>query len=172
MRDPRSLLTDEMEAAVGTAFRFLTSYPVTTCEIRRWAIAVYHPAVPPRRFWDEDHATALGGMLAPEDFNPFAWATADPPVGSGINAVRPWPEPELGLPEPRTRANILSGLDVEHTGVGIRPGDVVRSTTRLESYREQEGRQGLMLFTTLEEEWVNQDDRLVRTSRSTVIRYR
>ena len=43
------------------------------------ALAVYYPDVPPRLFWDEEYArsTRHGGIVAPEDFNPFAWFTAD-----------------------------------------------------------------------------------------------
>ena len=79
---------------------------------------------------------------------------------------------ELGLPEPAARANIISGLEVEYTGIRMRPGDVVRSTTRLAAYAEREGRLGLMLVTTTEDRWVNQHDELLRTSRIILLRYR
>jgi len=42
---------------------------------------------------------------------------------------------------------------------------------RLSEYREREGRLGLMLFTVTEDNWTNEDDELVKTSRSTLIRY-
>lgn len=170
----RSLLTDAMRAAVGRDFRWLTSFPIGANEIRRWAMAVYHPALPPRLFWDDAYAAAtpFGGIVAPEDFNPFAWMTAEPRPDSIVRAGRPWPEPELGLPEPLTRANILSGLGVAYTGVRMRPGDVIRSTTRLAGYTEREGRLGLLLITTTEDRWENQDGALVRTSRLELIRYR
>ena len=42
-----------MRAAVGRDFRWLTSFPIGANEIRRWAIAIYHPALPPRLFWDD-----------------------------------------------------------------------------------------------------------------------
>ena len=94
-RDTRSLLTDAMEACVGQAFRRVVSFPVSASDIRRWAIAVYHPELPPRRYWDEQYCieSAWGGLIAPEDFNPFAWATASPPLDAGVRAERPWPEP-------------------------------------------------------------------------------
>ena len=38
-------------------------------------------------------------------------------------------------------------------------------------YGEREGRLGLMLFTVTEDNWTNQNDELVKTSRSTLIRY-
>ncbi|MFM7537858.1 MAG: MaoC family dehydratase N-terminal domain-containing protein [Acidimicrobiales bacterium] len=174
MGDSRSLLTDDMRACVGREFRWLTSFPIGANEIRRWAIAIHWPEEPPRRHWDDEWCAAngLGTVVAPDDFNPFAWATADPPLDRPINAMRPWPEPELGLPEPPTRANILSELTVRYGEARMRPGDVIRSTTHLAGYREREGRLGLMLYTTQEERWVNQRDEHVRTSSTTVIRYR
>ena len=174
MSDPRSLLTDDMRAAVGQEFRRLTSYPISANEIRRWAMAIYWPDIPPRRHWDDGFVAAngFGSIVAPDDFNPFAWAMAEPLLDSGLNAMRVWPEPELGLPEPETRAYILGELAVEYSTVRMRPGDVIRSTTSLKEYREREGRMGLMLYTTQQERWVNQLDELVRVSRTTVIRYR
>ena len=61
-------------------------------------------------------------------------------------------------------------MEVEY-GVRMRPGDVITSVRRLAEYQEREGRLGLMLFTTTEDVWTNQDDQLVKTSRSAVIRY-
>jgi acyl dehydratase len=163
-----------MQAAVGTEFRWLTSYPVSGNEIRRWAMAIYYPDDPPRLFWDDAYATTtpFGGIVAPEDFNPFAWSMAEPTLDSHFVAITPWPEPELGLPLPPARANILNELGVTYTGVRIRPGDVVRSATSLTGYREREGKMGLTLYTTLEDRWTNQRGELLRTSRSSVIRYR
>ncbi|HZU76165.1 MAG TPA: MaoC family dehydratase N-terminal domain-containing protein, partial [Dehalococcoidia bacterium] len=48
------------------------SPPVSLSDIRKWAIAVYWPEVPPRIFWDEEYAktTRWGGIIAPQDFNP------------------------------------------------------------------------------------------------------
>ena len=150
-RDERSLLTDEMRAAVGQDFRWLTSFPISA---QRDPAVGDGPLLPgrSRRRCSGTTTTrrrrAFGGIVAPEDFNPFAWMTADPRPDTIVRAGRPWPEPELGLPEPPARANILSGLEVAYTGVRMRPGDVVRSTTRLAGYHEREGRLGLMLFTT------------------------
>ena len=98
--------------------------------------------------------------------------TAEPRPDRNVWAERPWPEPELGLPEPLARANILSELGVAYTGVRMRPGDVIRSTTKLAGYTEREGRLGLLLITTTEDRWENQDGALVRTSRLDLIRYR
>jgi N-terminal half of MaoC dehydratase len=61
-------------------------------------------------------------------------------------------------------------MEVEY-GVRMRPGDVITSVRRLSEYREREGRLGLMLFTTFEEVWTNQNGDLVKNSRFTLIRY-
>ena len=61
----------------GSSCDSATSFPITDSDIRRWAIAVYYPEPAPRLFWDAEYAagTVHGGIVAPEDFNPFAWLT-------------------------------------------------------------------------------------------------
>jgi hypothetical protein len=73
-------ISAEMLAAVGREVQRAVSYPVSESDIRRWAIAVYYPAQPSRRFWEAEAAAAsrYGGIVAPEDFNPVAWMTATP----------------------------------------------------------------------------------------------
>ena len=68
-------ITDEMSNAVGRELARMTSYPITDSDIRRWAVAVYYPDEPPRLFWDAEYAagTPYGSVVAPEEFNPFAW---------------------------------------------------------------------------------------------------
>ena len=68
-----TMITDEMRALVDRTMRRATSYPIGANDIRRWAIAIYYPEVPPRLFWDEEYAatTRWGGIVAPEEFNPF-----------------------------------------------------------------------------------------------------
>ena len=171
--DPRSLLTEEMRAAVGREYAHRVSFPVAASDIRKWALAIYYPELPPRLFWDEAYAatTRFGGVVAPEDFNPFAWMAASPqPDVSPRSEV--YPEPWLGLPLPPTRANIISGLEVDYTATRMWPGDIISATNAIKSYTEREGRLGLMLITTTEEQWRNQRDELVRTSRTILIRYR
>ena len=48
-------------------------------------IAVYWPDEPPRLYWDEEYArtTKWGGIIAPQEFNPFAW----PPERPGVCSV-------------------------------------------------------------------------------------
>lgn len=174
-----SLVSDAMRCAVGRELRRLVSYPVSASDIRRWAVAVYYPERPPPLFWDAEHAagTVHGGIVAPEDFNPFAWMAADPPGWrpidvsssievSGFDAV----ERTLGIPSPALRFSLNGGEGVEY-GVRMRPGDVITSVTSLADYYEREGRLGRMLFTVSEAVWTNTDGELVKRARSTVIRY-
>jgi hypothetical protein len=167
-----TMVTPAMRDAVGREYRWMTSYPIAASDIRRWAVAVYYPEPPPPLYWDEAYAatTRWGGIVAPEEFNPFAWMRAAPQ--GYVGRQWPWPEAELGIEPPRTRANIVTGMEAEHTTTRMRPGDVIRSTTRLAKYEERVGRLGLMLFTTTEERWFNQNDELVRIGRLTIIRYR
>src|SRR4029077_13395984 len=77
MAPERTHITPQMRDIVGLELRRSTSFPITDSDIRRWAIAVYYPEASPRLFWDAEYAagTSHGGIVAPEDFNPFAWLT-------------------------------------------------------------------------------------------------
>ena len=170
-----SNVSAEMQAAVGREIRRAVSFPVTDSDIRRWAIAVYYPDPPPRAFWDADHAaaTANEGIVAPEEFNPFAWMNASGPAEPGEGGDPNDPdntEKQMGIPGPGMKFQLNGGLEVEY-GARIRPGDVITSVNRLAGYTEREGRLGLMLFTVMEDIWTNQDDGLVKRSRLTLIRY-
>jgi len=172
---PDSHITPQMLDLIGLELRSATSFPVTDSDIRRWAIAVYYPDPAPRLFWDAGYAagTAHGGIVAPEDFNPFAWLTqteADAGVVARAAGGFVGPEETLGLPAPATTAIINGGTEVEY-GVRMRPGDVISSSTTLAEYKEREGRLGLMLFTTSLDTWTNQRSETVKTSRNTLIRY-
>ena len=169
-------VSDAMQAAVGSIYGRQRSYPIDASDIRRWAIAIYYPQEPPRLFWDEAHArtTAFGGIVAPEDFNPFAWMTAEPEgVQARPKAGRPdeFVEGKLGVPGPGLGHMLNGGLSVTYGPARMRPGDVITSETSLAEYREREGRLGLMLFTISETRWTNQRDELVKSSQNTLIRY-
>jgi hypothetical protein len=169
-----SNITAAMREAIGKQLTRRVSFPVAESDIRRWAIAVYYPQQPPRQFWDEAYAksTRSGGIVAPEDFNPFAWMAAeseDPPAEIGEN------DPDrtelmLGIPGAGLKFQLNGGLAVEY-GTRMRPGDVITSVNRLAGYTEREGRLGLMLFTVMEDSWTNQDDELVKRTTMTLIRY-
>lgn len=167
------LITDAMRAAVGTELDHTVSYPISSSDIRRWALAVYHPMEPPREFWDEDAAAngPHGGLVAPEDFNPFAWMTAEP---SGMKPVYdasgPSIEERMGLEPVATKFMLNGGVRIDY-GARMRPGDVISATAALTGYEQRTGRLGLMLFTTTTSRWVNQHDAPVKTIRNTLIRY-
>ena len=167
-------ILDEMRAAAGRELDRRVSYPIAASDIRRWAIAVYYPEEPPRLFWDEAFAagTRHGGIVAPEEFNPFAWMAADPPgIPKGIANNDPnHTEKRLGIPDPGCKFMLNGGMDVEY-GVRMRPGDVITSVNRLGSYYERQGRLGRMLFSTTESTWTNQRGEMVRRSTNALIRY-
>jgi len=172
---PDTHITPAMRAAVGAILSRHESYPVSESDIRRWALAVYWPDQPPAHFVDEKAAqeTIHGGIVAPEEFNPFAWAVAaamtNHPVADEPN------DPDLtevlaGVPGPGLKFQLNGGMETEY-GVRMRPGDVITSVRRLGPYTEREGRLGLMLFSSTEDTWTNQDGNLVKRTVNTLIRY-
>ena len=172
---PDSHITPQMLDLIGLELRSATSFPITDSDIRRWAIAVYYPESAPRLFWDAEYAagTSYGGIVAPEDFNPFAWLTwteADAGVVTRAAGGFVSAEEVLGVEKAATQSLINGGTEVEY-GVRMRPGDVITSVTTLAGYSEREGRLGLMLFTMSEDTWTNQRGETVKTSRNTLIRY-
>jgi hypothetical protein len=159
-----TLVTPEMEQQKGVWGPETVSYPVSESDIRKWAIAVYWPQTPPKLYWDADYATSthFGGIVAPEDFNPFAW-----PIPTGEF------KPAGAVPgqEVKRGGNVMNGGQVDTFGVRMRPGDVITSRSRLSHWEERQGRNGLTLFAYNETEWRNQNDEVVKTRVSTIIRY-
>ncbi|OJZ76378.1 hypothetical protein BRW65_01655 [Mycobacterium paraffinicum] len=139
------------------------SFPIDRSDIRRWAIATYWPQEPPRLYWDEAFArtTRWGGIIAPDDFNPFAWPVPRAEVGPPLHRALPG---EAGQ-------RMLNGGVEFAFAQPMRPGDVITSRTRVKDLNEREGRFGLMLYIRLERELRNQRDELVRNRIDTVIRY-
>ena len=157
-------VTEGMREAKGIWGPSQASYPITSTDIRRWAMATYYPQKPPRIYWDEDYAatTQWKGIVAPPDFNPFAWS-----LERGIPG-----QPNAGPRHPDGKP--LTGMNGGQTdtyGVPMRPGDVVSSRSRLLDWNEREGRLGHTIYIRTEIEWKNQRDELVRTRISTSIRY-
>ena len=168
-----SYISPAMADAVGRELSRQVSYPISESDIRKWAIALYYPEPPPRLFWDANFAqdSPHGGVVAPEDFNPFAWMTAEPGGVQGPRSNDPQlTEKTLGLEPPGVAFQVNGSISVTY-GQRMRPGDVITSITRLGGYRERTGRLGLMLFTTQDTTWTNQHGELVRQSQGTVIRY-
>jgi hypothetical protein len=171
---PESVISEAMAAAVGREVRRAVSFPVSESDIRRWAVAVYYPDPPPELYWDAEAAarTRHKGIVAPEEFNPFAWmSAAGPKPAGGADGNDPDRiEKQLGVPPPGLPNQLNGGLEVTY-GVRMHPGDVVTSVTRLGRYTERTGRLGLMLMTPLEDTWTNQHDELVKRATMTIIRY-
>lgn len=159
-----TLVGPELVASRGRWGPESVSYPVSTSDIRRWAIAVYWPETPPRLFWDEAYAktTRWGGIVAPEDFNPFAWPVPSAPVKPA--GAMPGQTPPKG-------GNVLNGGQVDTFFGRIRPGDVITQRTRLSDWEERTGRLGLMLFLHHESEWYNQSGELLKRRVATSIWY-
>lgn len=172
---PQTHITEVMRALIGKEMTRSVSFPVSRSDIRRWAIAVYYPEPPPPQFWDDAAAAAgrYGGIVAPEDFNPFAWMVAEPKGQSTMAAVADNPdaiENRLGTEGPGLKNTLNGGIHLTY-GVPMRPGDVITSVISLAEYRERPGSKGLMLFTSIKTSWTNQHDEMVKTSLATVIRY-
>ena len=159
-----SYVTPEMREAQGRWGESRTAPPITETDIRRWAMATFYPEQPPRIYWDAEYAasTHWGGIVAPPDFNPFAWPVERPKGGPG------------GLAGRHPGGKSLTGMNGGQTdtyGAPMRPGDVISARSRLVDWWEREGRLGHTLYVRTEVEWRNQDDALVRTRLSISVRY-
>ncbi len=159
-----SLITQDMHERKGIWAGERLSPPISESDIRKWAIATYWPERPPPIYWDADYAktTRYEGIIAPPDFNPFAW-----PIERAHPHLR-----ALGARRGGARTRGMNGGQTDTYGVPMRPGDIIRSRTRLRNWEEREGRLGLTLYTYTETEWTNQQSELVRRRISTGIRYR
>lgn len=155
-------ITDEIRNMLNVERDVMVSSPVSDNDIRKWAIAVYWPETPPKQYWDPDHAAATrwGGIVAPQEFNPFAW-----PV-ERQEAIRIGGD--IGK-EPGRR--VLNGGSEARYFEPVRPGDVIRSGVKLVDVYEKTGRLGLMMFLINETTWTNQNGELVKVDRKTTIRY-
>lgn len=161
---PDTLVTDDMMERKGVWGSERVSPPISESDIRKWAIAVYWPETPPAIFWDADYATGTrwGSIIAPPDFNPFAWPVTMP---------REKKADEKPKDKPKRRLRGMNGGQVETYGVPMRPGDVITMRNRLRDWEERDTRLGLTLFSYSEMEWHNQDGELVKRRVSTAILY-
>lgn len=161
--EEESMVTAEMIERKGVWGNERTSPPIAESDIRKWAIATYWPEKPPAIYWDAGYAatTRYQGIIAPSDFNPFAWPIDRPARPAATSNSGKGGKGKTGL----------NGGQTDTYGVPMRPGDVIKSRSRLKEWNERQGRMGLMLYTFTETEWTNQDDELVRVRISTGIRY-
>jgi len=170
-----TLVTPDMEARKGVWGGERLSPPISDSDIRKWAIATYWPEKPPQIYWDADYAktTRFEGIIAPSDFNPFAWPVERPRPNAAALAAMARRRGGGGSGEGRgPRTTGMNGGQTDTYGVPMRPGDIIKSRTRLRDWEERQGRLGLTLYTYTETEWTNQDGELVRRRISTGIRYR
>ena len=160
-----SLVTPDMIERKGVWSEGRPSPPVSESDIRKWAIAVHWPERPPPIFWDQAYAagTKWGSIIAPPDFNPFAWPIAEERVRA--------PKPAAADAPTKRKLRGMNGGQVETYGVPMRPGDVISARNRLRDWEERETRLGQTLFTYAETEWHNQNGELVKRRVSTGIRY-
>src|SRR5207253_150104 len=130
MTDVRpSFITPEMREICARDFEdrvyeTMVTRPICESDIMKWAIAVYYPEVAPRLFWDPEYAkrTEHGGIVAPEEFNPFNWQPLIPLRES--DCVKS--ERYFGLEVPGvTRGEMNGGEEVEYTDLRVRPGDLI-----------------------------------------------
>jgi N-terminal half of MaoC dehydratase len=155
-------ITDDMRHMLQVERDVMISPPVSESDIRKWAIAVYWPETPPRQFWDADYArnSRWGSIVAPHEFNPFAWPVERREATRLGGAIGK---------EPGQRV-LNGGSDIRYY-TPIRPGDVIRSGIKLVDVYEKTGRLGLMLFMINDITWTNQRSEPVKVERKTNIRY-
>jgi hypothetical protein len=155
-------ISEEIRKMLDVERDVMISPSISESDIRKWAIAVYWPETPPRQFWDAEYArrSRWGGIVAPQEFNPFAW-----PI-ERKEASR------LGGPigkDPGQR--VLNGGSEARYYAPMRPGDIIRSGTKLVEVYEKTGRLGVMMFLINETTWTNQKGEVVKVDRKTSIRY-
>ena len=159
---PGTFLTQETIDGIGRTLPAVTAPPVGANDIARWATATYWPERPPAVYVDSEVASTgpWGGIVAPRDFDPFAWMPDRPWSGDWL----------LGMGvEPGRR--VLNGGQWNRYAAPIRPGDVISVTRRFVDVVERETKRGPMVFFTSEFRSVNQDGALVRLAEQTTIYY-
>jgi acyl dehydratase len=157
---PGTYLTAETIERIGRTMEPVAAPPVGANDIARWALATWWPGRPPAAYLDPAVAESgpWGGIVAPRDFDPFAWMPDRPWSGDWL-----W---GMGA-EPGTR--VLNGGQRNRYGAPIRPGDVISVTRRFVDVVERETKRGPMVFFTSEFRWTNQHDEMVRVGEQTTI---
>lgn len=147
---------------IGRTLPPVSSPAVGANDIARWWIATYWPERPPPSYLGRDDAERgpWGGVVAPRDFDPFAWMLNRPWGGDWL-----W---GMGA-EPGKR--VLNGGQRNLYFAPIRPGDVISVTRRFADVVERETKRGPMVFFTSEFRWTNQHEEPVRLGYQTTIYY-
>ena len=162
-RTPGTYLDTETIGWIGKPLPPFASLPVDANDIRRWAQAIWYPELPPSDQFDVKVAAEgpWKGLVAPRDFNPFAWHPDFHPE------AYPWMR---GMGVEPGRRGLNGGLRVWN-GAPIRTGDVISSTVTLIDAFEKTGRLGTMLFLIDQARWTNPRGEFVRVSERTSIYY-
>ena len=157
---PGAFLTQATIDRIGRTLDPVPAPPVGANDIARWAIATWWPEPPPARFLDAAVAAdgPWGGIVAPRDFDPFAWMPD-----------RPWSGDWLWGMGTEPGARVLNGGQRNRYGAPVRPGDVISVTRRFVDVVERETKRGPMVFFTSEFRWTNQDGEMVRVGEQTTI---
>ena len=160
MSDDSPLVTPRMRERRGVWTEWgPPSAPVSASDIRRWAIAVYWPRTPPRLYWDEDYAksTRWGGIVAPAEFNPFAWPIEPQPSRRALDG------------QAGRRVRRVNGGSRIRFGAAMRPGDCIEARSQLVEWRAKRGRSGDLLFVDFRHQWRNQRGQDVRDAVHTLV---
>jgi acyl dehydratase len=159
---PGAHLTQEEIDLIGTTSEPVTTWPVTASDIRRWSLATHWPERPRAALVDEQVAASRpwGGMVAPRDFDPFAW-----------HPTRPWGGPWLRGMGSEPGSRVLNGGQRNSYHAPIRPGDVITGVTRLADVVERETSLGPTTVFATEQRWTNQHGELVRAGVMTTLYY-
>ena len=164
-----ALISDEMRALEGRVLRSRSSYPIAAADIRKWAIAVYYPEAPPAKFIGAGAAGGAEPLVAPEEFNPFAWTTPGAkPAPADVSAR--FIENTAGITPPPLEHMVNGGSTFEY-GAAMREGDVITNEYSVKSYTVKQGKRGPLLITESQDRWTNQNGELVRSILMTLVRY-
>jgi hypothetical protein len=163
------LISEAMRGLVGKVQHRRTSYPISASDIRKWAIAIYWPDPPPARFIGAGAAGGEAALVAPEEFNPFAWATPGPSLTAGFTGPRGL-EQRAGIEPPAIDFIVNGGAECAY-GVPMREGDVITAEFSIAGYAQRQGKRGPLLITETLDRWTNQAGELVRSTVQTLVRY-
>lgn len=164
-----ALITDAMRGLEGRVIDTRISYPVSASDIRKWVLAVYYPEAPPEKYLGVGAAGGATPLVAPEEFNPFAWGSAGAkPRPADVSAG--FIENQVGI-EPPPLKFIVNGGSYSEYGVPIREGDVITSENSIQNYTVKQGKRGPLLMTQTQDRWTNQAGQVVRVSGMTLVRY-
>lgn len=164
-----TLISDEMRAIEGRVLRSRTSYPISASDIRKWAIAAYYPEAPPAKFIGAGAAGGEVPLTAPEEFNPFAWATPGTRPGPA-DVSAGFLESSAGITPPPLEF-IVNGGSVFEYGAPMREGDVISNEFSVKGYTVKQGKRGPLLITETQDRWTNQKGEHVRSILMTLVRY-